>query len=349
MRSPTALSIRSPLAAFGSCLAPVLAAALWLTPAVYAQVEDVLPAEPPKRPILRRIQDLTQPRPAPAPGSPSAPRPLVGQQLIKYGNPVVFGREVQQGYANREFLSTHGTVHPNPGDAMLHSLAPSQGRANTRAAVRGGLDPANVALTFGIPIAQEAVRQMVQDGRINPAEMGHNVRPAALGGGFAGGVAGMVAGAALQSALASAFGPMGTVAGFVAKPLLAWGGGLLGANLGENAAHGNLSLGDAFRQSVASIQPGRDLGSVLGGTVGMVVGQALIPVPGVGGFVGSMVGTMVGGWLGARLFDKRPPGDRSDKLIQQGVKGLFQKTPTPGLQTGPGSYQPMQGLATGGN
>jgi hypothetical protein len=349
MHSPTALSMRSTLAAFGSGLTLALAAALWLAPALQAQIVDVLPAEPPKHPILQHIQDLTQPRPAPAPGSPSAPKPMVGQQLIKYGNPVVFGREVQQGYSNRAFLSTHGTVHPNPGDAMLHSLAPAQGRANTRAAVRGGLDPANVALTFGIPIAQEAVRQMIQDGRIDPAEMGQNLRPAALVGSFAGGVAGTVAGAAVQSALASAFGPVGTVAGFVARPLIAWGGGLLGANLGENAAHGNLSLGDAFRQSIAAIQPGRDLGSVVGGTVGMVVGQALIPIPGVGGFVGSMVGTMVGGWVGAQLFDKQPTGDQSDKLIRQGVRGLFQKIPTPGLQTGPGSYQPMQGLATGGN
>ncbi|MDI3329929.1 MAG: hypothetical protein QJR09_04230 [Micrococcus sp.] len=70
---------------------------------------------------------------------------------------------------------------------------------------------------------------------------------------------------------------------------------------------------------------GSIVGGVVGRTAGAAVGQALIPIPGVGaaigGFVGGMAGEAVGGWAGKHV------GDFANEVRKEGlggaIKGLF--------------------------
>lgn len=47
-------------------------------------------------------------------------------------------------------------------------------------------------------------------------------------------------------------------------------------------------------------------GMAVGQWAGAAIGQALIPIPGVGAAIGGFLGSMVGGWLGSKLADKIP-------------------------------------------
>lgn len=70
---------------------------------------------------------------------------------------------------------------------------------------------------------------------------------------------------------------------------------------------------------------GSIVGGVVGRTAGAAVGQALIPIPGVGaaigGFVGGLAGEAVGGWAGKHV------GDFANEVRKEGlggaIKGLF--------------------------
>ena len=69
----------------------------------------------------------------------------------------------------------------------------------------------------------------------------------------------------------------------------------------EDLKAGNMSKKE-FKDAVGKRIVG-GVGSVAGSTTGAVVGQLLIPVPVLGGFVGSLVGGMIGRFSGGALWD----------------------------------------------
>jgi phage tail tape-measure protein len=95
-------------------------------------------------------------------------------------------------------------------------------------------------------------------------------------------------------------------AGFVVKPMLGFGGQILGYNVGRKMSSGHLSLRSAMSSALRDIQPGRDGGQLAGSVVGGLVGQVLIPIPIVGGIVGGMVGGTLGAVVGNTLATHGP-------------------------------------------
>lgn len=259
----------------------------------------------------------------------SLPGPAVDGGLPDYGNGLfdsATARRLAQplprrtgkgSAAERVYLSTNLQPHRHLATAISDSITPARVGKNTRGALRGSLHPAGLAVDVAFPIAYEATREVVQEGRISPSKLRKSFNPTGYAGALIGGVTGDVAGAAVQSVLASSLGPAGVVAGFVARPVMEWAGASVGSTYARRAEKGQYSLTDAALETVRSVEPGRDLGAVVGGSVGTVVGQALIPIPIVGGMIGNVGGTMVGAWLGSGLTANR---DRA--AMQKGVKFL---------------------------
>lgn len=231
--------------------------------------------------------------------------------------------------AGRVYLSTNLRPHRHLRTAIGDSLTPGRTGKNVRGAVSGSLHPAGLAVDIAFPIAYEATREIVQEGRISPSKLSKSFNPTGYAGALLGGITGDVAGAAVQSVLASSLGPAGVVAGFVARPVMEWAGASVGSTYARRAQKGQYSFRDAALETARSIEPGRDLGAVVGGSVGTVVGQALIPIPVVGGMIGNVGGTMVGAWLGSGLTANR---DRA--AVQKGVKFLVKNVARTGFGRG---------------
>lgn len=57
----------------------------------------------------------------------------------------------------------------------------------------------------------------------------------------------------------------------------------------------------------SAVRLGCELGAMaVGQWAGAAIGQALIPIPGVGAAIGGFVGSMIGGWIGSKIADKIP-------------------------------------------
>lgn len=67
-------------------------------------------------------------------------------------------------------------------------------------------------------------------------------------------------------------------------------------------------LRNGLRQAGKSaVRLGCEIGAMaVGQWAGAALGQALIPIPGVGAAIGGFVGSMIGGWIGSKIADKIP-------------------------------------------
>ncbi|MBI2943862.1 MAG: hypothetical protein HYY25_06650 [Candidatus Wallbacteria bacterium] len=224
------------------------------------------------------------------------------QRAAAAANPRQLATQVRTNYREGRFYATDYSVHSTPRSAVAASIRPLDVRANVRASVRNNMSPLSMVGSLIAPVSIELNRQIAVDGRVSPAKLARAFEPGAIAGGLAAGFAGDALGAAAQSALAGTLGPIGPVAGFVARPLISYSMFLIGSNFGSSVAHGKPSLEGALAQSMRQVDPVRDAGALVGGSVGAVIGQAIIPIPVVGsvvgGVVGGLVGTQIGNWIG---------------------------------------------------
>jgi len=234
------------------------------------------------------------------------------QRLGAALNPLKAVDTVKTNYRDHRFYATDYTEHSSIRGAINRSIRPVDIRTNVKAAFRGNLHPLSLLGNLVAPMGMEIQKQVYEDGKIDPIKLVKRLEPGALIGGTAGGLVGDMAGAAVQSTLSRVGGPFGPVLGFVARPLVSYAGFLVGSNFGRTCAEGKPSLKNAFADSIRSTDPMRDAGALIGGSVGSVIGQALIPIPVVGGIIGSLAGGVVGSMIGNFLGHHGPTGDLNE-------------------------------------
>jgi hypothetical protein len=229
--------------------------------------------------------------------------------------------------------------------------------ANVKAAFLTKFQP--IRLLGGVidPLQIELMRQIVSGNGIDLGGLARAMHPVTIAATMAGGIAGDVAGAAVQSLLAK-MGPAGAVAGFFARPVIGFSSQILGYNVGQSVASGR-SFRSAMAQALRDIRPGRDAGQMIGGVLGSVFGQALIPVPMVGGILGGMVGSGLGTLIGAALGSHGPTGWLDRKLRKalnrwaDAIEGKKSAAPLPGAArigdpVARGALEPMPDLRSRG-
>lgn len=112
--------------------------------------------------------------------------------------------------------------------------------------------------------------------------------------------------------------PMASAAKGLSKALPVVGTALTAVNVGSVMMDKDASVMDKSEA----------IGSAAGATVGAIVGQALIPIPGVGAAIGGVVGNYLGEWLGSkvgeRLADVEPPENKVTGKIEVNVRASDQ-------------------------
>ncbi|MBI4867214.1 MAG: hypothetical protein HY816_09705, partial [Candidatus Wallbacteria bacterium] len=160
----------------------------------------------------------------------------IGAAVRARSKPVVaaLSRALPRGGVSHH-LAISGSPHATVRGAIADSLTPLPIRKN----VRGAFDPTSLAVDVAFPVASSVAQQAISKGRVDPRRVVDDVKPVSLAGGLAGGLAGSAAGAALQSTLAATAGPLGRVAGFVARPVMAWAGASVGGRYAARTARGD--------------------------------------------------------------------------------------------------------------
>lgn len=236
------------------------------------------------------------------------------------------------GSAGAGFFASDFTKHPSIEEALTHSLRPADAVTNVKASVRANLHPLALAGNVALPVILEARRELSEDGRIDPGTMVKEVKPAAIAGGVAGTVVADAAGAVVQSTLARCGGPVGPLAGFIARPMVTYAGYMIGSNFGKTAGEGRPSLRGAVAQSLRDVDPVRDVCSVAGANLGGVLGQAVIPVPVVGYIAGAVVGGVAGSFVGQALGHQGPTGSVNEGLqawLRDRAREVERRAPPP--------------------
>lgn len=218
--------------------------------------------------------------------------------LVRKADPRAPIRTAAQNYRDGRFFATDNSVHPSPWEAIKRSVRPIDMKANVRAAMAQRFHWTRLIGAVVAPASIEIQRQITSGEGLSASRMLAAVDPKVMATTMAGGVIGEVGGAMVQSGLAK-FGPIGAVAGFIARPLISFGASMTGYNVGKNLGKG--SLRKALADGVREIEPGRDLGQIAGYTVGAVLLQALIPIPVLSGIIGGTIGGLIGGTIGNML------------------------------------------------
>jgi len=197
-----------------------------------------------------------------------------------------------------EHYATDFTTHATVGEAMRHAMQPQSVGTAVKGSVKGTTHPLALAGHVIAPIAVEGVRQIKEDHSIDVRKLAGALDPLPIAGGVAGVIAGDAAGAVVQSTLGAVGGPVGQVAGMFVRPMMSWAGYMIGNNAGRSAKDGHFSMRTAFADTLRQTNPAQMACTVVGSTLGGMVGQALIPIPVVGYIVGSVVGGVVGSAVG---------------------------------------------------
>lgn len=228
--------------------------------------------------------------------------------LVRKVDPRAPIRTAAQNYRDRRFFATDNSVHTSPWQAIKRSVRPIDMQANVKAAMAQRFHWTRLIGAVVAPASIEIQRQITSGEGFSAGKMMAAVDPKVMATTMAGGVVGEVGGAMVQSGLAK-FGPLGALAGFVARPLISFGASMTGYNVGKNLGKG--SLRDALADGIREIEPGRDLGQIAGYTIGAVLLQALIPIPVLSGIIGGTIGGLIGGTIG-NILAKGPLKGVSD-------------------------------------
>ncbi|MBI4861209.1 MAG: hypothetical protein HY815_13270 [Candidatus Riflebacteria bacterium] len=225
-------------------------------------------------------------------------------------------KTVRTNWKEGRFYATDLTEHPTWQAALKRSMMPVDMSANVKAAFLGKVHPVKLVGNLADPLGIELGRQIASGEGLDFGRLVKSLHPAVVAGTFAGGLAGDVAGAALQSLLAKA-GPVGAAAGFFLRPTVAFGAQVFGFNVGQGVAKG-MTFRSSLAQGLRDIRPGRDFGQLMGGTLGSLFGQVLIPIPVVGGIIGGMIGGTLGALIGSKLGQVGLTG-----TLERSVMGLL--------------------------
>lgn len=223
--------------------------------------------------------------------------------LVRKVDPRAPVRTARDNWREGRFFATDNSVHPSPRAAIKRSMFPTDVRANVKAALTQRFHWTRLIGAVISPVSIEAQRQLTSGEGFNMKRLVQAIDPKVMATTMAGGVIGEVGGAMAQSALAK-LGPAGAIAGFVARPLISFGASIMGYNIGRNAGAG--SFRSAIAGGLREIEPGRDLGQIAGYTLGAVLGQALIPIPVLGGIIGGTIFGLIGGSVGNWLSKSGP-------------------------------------------
>ena len=233
-------------------------------------------------------------------------------------NPVRWGKEVHRAYVQHEFLSTSYGKHANQRMAISSSIKSAPLGDNIKASLKGWRHPASYAGYLLAPLVLEGHRQLKYEGKIDGKKLKETMAPLPIAGAIGGAAMGDMAGATVQSALGS-FGPLGHLAGFVARPVISFTGYFIGNNFGKSVQQGKPSLNKAIADTMYQMNPLQFTTAVACGSVGGVLGQALIPIPVIGYIAGYALGGTLGTSIGTALGEHGPTG-KWNKLMTTWMK-----------------------------
>ncbi|MBF0545129.1 MAG: hypothetical protein HQM08_11875 [Candidatus Riflebacteria bacterium] len=187
----------------------------------------------------------------------------------------------------------------SPSTPEFAAAAPSgaqAGLSNAKLSLINGFSPKNVAITAGITIGVDLIRQAASGEKIDLMKAVKTVATAEFAGGVVGSTIGAAAGAGVAPFLNSI-----PIAGGILAALAPVTGSVIGYAAGSAFAgetKNGTSISAALKDAFTKISWASVAGQSIGSTVGMFLGSSLGPV-------GTIVGGMVGGYLGdlaARYF-----------------------------------------------
>ena len=222
-------------------------------------------------------------------------------------NPVRWGKEVRRAYVQHEFLSTSYGKHANQRMAISSSIKSAPVGDNIKASLKAWRHPASYAGYLLAPLVMEGHRQLKYEGKIDGKKLRETMAPLPIAGAIGGAAMGDMAGATMQSALGS-LGPLGHLAGFVARPVISFTGYFIGNNFGKSVQQGKPSFNKALADTMTQMNPLQFTTAVACGSVGGVLGQALIPIPVIGYIAGYALGGTLGTSIGTALGEHGPTG-----------------------------------------
>jgi hypothetical protein len=189
--------------------------------------------------------------------------------------------------------------------ALMQSLVPLNRAQNTRAVAISAFHSSRLAWLIARPLVFEWTRAAAKGQTLDTQTAMRALHPVPIIATAGLGLASGMLGAWVQSTLART-GPVGAALGFAMRPLIGYGGSILGYSLGKGLLQSKGNLREALRLGIADIEIGRDVGNVIGGTMGIILGQLLIPVPVVGGVIGNIILGTAGMRIGQALLPPRP-------------------------------------------
>ena len=228
-------------------------------------------------------------------------------------SPLRWGKEVQRAYTQHEFLAMNYGKHEKTKSAIAASIKPTTLGNNLKASLKAWRHPAAYVGYALAPLVLEGHRQLKYEGKLDNDKLKETVEPLPLAGAIGGAFSGDLAGATVQSALGS-FGMLGHVAGFVARPMICFTGYHIGNNFGKTAQQGKPSFKQALADTMHQINPMQFTTAVACGSLGGVIGQALIPIPVIGYIAGYALGGTFGTTLGTALGKYGPTGKWNEAI-----------------------------------
>ena len=218
----------------------------------------------------------------------------------------------------RIYLSVDYQTHSSFGSAVYRSFSPTNLRANVGAVGRNTIDPLNPFRYITSVLVLEAQKQIASGEGLDPKKLFEKLDLKALALGYLGAQGGEMLGAAIQSVLAKSIGPVGGVIGFAVRPVLWYLGSNIGQAAGKALGHGGDPLREGVEVALTEYNPVQDTLQMVGDNVGGVIGQALIPIPVVGGMVGGIFGGVTG-----LLMSKLVTGSEAGQKIDQKFRSRF--------------------------
>ncbi|MBI3891822.1 MAG: hypothetical protein HY303_09875 [Candidatus Wallbacteria bacterium] len=251
----------------------------------------------------------------------------------------------QDAGGGRQYLSIDYHAFPTFGAALKNSLAPTDFRANTGAVLKNSLDPLNPARYVAAVILVQAQRQLASGQGLDLGKIVGSLSPGGLALGYVGGQAGELMGAGVQSILANVAGPVGGLAGFAMRPILWYLGSSMGQDVGSGLQHGEFAPSKGMARALLDFNPVRDSSQMIGDGLGAVVGQALIPIPLVGGMVGGAIGGTIG-LLAGKAFVGTESGRRVDEAVRRKLHNLARSFDPAAREAAPCPAAPGPGAPT---
>lgn len=255
----------------------------------------------------------------PPPASDGSPDRAVAsrrESLRERIDPRRLVRTAARNYREKRFFAVDLTEHPTVRGALRRSLQPIDLRANLRGALATRLHPLKLFNGWWAPMSLLAQRRLADGQLPSVHELGKALDPWVFGSSLVGGLVGDVAGASVQSMFARG-GRVLSIVGLVARPLIGQAFYLLGLEAGLGLRE-DPSPRRALSRALSALRPLRDLGNLAGYTAGMILGQALIPIPVIGGLIGGSVMGTLGMFLG-NLLARSGPGESLDGRLRSAL------------------------------